>query len=100
MKVKSMKCVAHVLEAIEEYRQVACVESRELDLACLLAKLCSVKSKSIDESERGLLNELVVELIDSEESFANKLDYHEPKLLLELAKKMFIENTNLERLVE
>lgn len=99
MKAKSKKCVGNILEIIEEYRQLGCVESRELDLVCLLVKLCSVSSKLISEPERYLLSEQVIELIDIEANFAQKQDCEELKLLLESAKKMFIQNAASVRLV-
>ncbi|CAH7265502.1 conserved hypothetical protein [Vibrio chagasii] len=82
MKVVSKESVTRVLGSIEEYKQVACVESKGLDVISLLIRLCHLQSKKISEDDRQVLVDHIKNLISEELVFAQKMELEEAEAIL------------------
>lgn len=82
MKIFSKECVASALDGIEEYKQLACVESKGLDAISLLIRLCSLRSKVISDDDRQTLLDHIKELVTVEVAFAQNMELEEAETIL------------------
>lgn len=93
MKVVSKECVTNTLDGIEEYKQLACVESQGLDVISLLIRLCNLRSKNISEDDRQTLMDHIKELVAAEVVFAQSMELEEAEAILLDSMKLLC-NTN------
>jgi aspartokinase len=91
MRTISKKCVVQLHDYIEEYRQVACVESKELDVTSLLIRLLALQSKQITKSDRQTLASHINDLINSELVFAQRMELEEAEIILVASMKILLD---------
>lgn len=82
MKVVSKESVTCILGGIEEYKQLACVESKGLDMISLLVRLCHLQSKKISTDDRQILADHIKDLIFEEVAFARSMELEEAESIL------------------
>lgn len=82
MKVVSKESVTRILGSIEEYKQLACVESKGLDVIGLLVRLCHLQSKKISTDDRQILADHIKELVSEELTFARNMELEEAEAIL------------------
>lgn len=62
----SKKRINNALEKIQEYKEISSVESKELDIVCLLIRICGLQTKKISEEERKILIDHATVVLESE----------------------------------
>ncbi|NVN82959.1 MULTISPECIES: hypothetical protein [unclassified Vibrio] len=91
MRTISKKCVVQLHDYIEEYRQVACVESKELDAISLLIRLLALQSKQITKSDRETLVSHINDLISAELVFVQRMELEEAETILVASMKILLD---------
>lgn len=84
----STKRIDSTLQKVQEYKEISSVESKELDIVCLLVRICGLQTKKISEEERKTLIEHSTVLLDSEMEFTEKMKMDEPRDILAHIKEM------------
>ncbi|MDC5722194.1 hypothetical protein ACED30_20410 [Vibrio splendidus] len=78
----SKKRINSTLQKVQEYKEISSVESKELDIACLLVRICGLQTKKISEEERKTLIEHTIVLLEHEIEFTKKMGMDEPEDIL------------------
>lgn len=84
----SKKRISHTLQKIQEYKEISSVESKELDIVCLLIRICGLQTKKISEEERKTLIDHATVLLESEMKFTERMRMDEPRDILAHLKGM------------
>ncbi len=84
----SKKRINNALQKIQEYKEVSSVESKELDIVCLLIRICGLQTKKISEEERKTLIDHATVVLESEMEFTEKMRMDEPRDILAHLKGM------------
>lgn len=84
----SKKRINNALQKIQEYKEISSVESKELDIVCLLIRICGLQTKKISEEERKTLIDHATVVLESEVEFTEKMRMDETRDILAHLKGM------------
>ncbi|WP_067418764.1 hypothetical protein [Enterovibrio coralii] len=71
-----------LLGKVLEYKEITSIESKELDVICLLINLLSLRTKKISNLERGILIDHIIMLLSLELNFCRRMKLFDAEVLL------------------
>lgn len=92
MTLLSKKHINSILQKVQDYKEISSIESKELDIVCLVVRICGLQTKKISEEERKTLIEHSTVLLESEIAFTEKMRMDEPRGILAQIKGMLTTN--------